>query len=325
MALQRRTTTQAPPSPPMEGADFGSMGFYTGGFDLPPGDYCWTGLNVMMYQFKDQKGKTYGDPNLTVMITLQSLSDPSDAGTHEIPYGMGRKAHLSWAPNPITGKGLVAVPGSPAAGLNDQTKWALLLKSLYDSALPEGVFTNDLTALEGIHVHMQLVDEPAGWKEIQNNTGDAPNAPRKDKKISVVSEILDSGHPWEGTGGIAAAPTGKAPAKAAPKVNGKAPAAAAKAPAAAEVEEGSPEEIEQIAVEAIGEQLAALDASTKGCSKVQLRTGVFKSVTASKGDDYAQAILETYFGTDAALNGILAACGEYGFKTAGLKVVAIVP
>ena len=52
---------------------------------------------------------------------------------------------------------------------------------------------------------------------------------------------------------------------------------------------------------------------------------VFKAVTASNGDDYAQAVLETYFSTDAALNEILGACGEYGFKTAGLKVVAIVP
>jgi hypothetical protein len=160
---------------------------------------------------------------------------------------------------------------------------------------------------------MHNVPEPTEWASIGNKLGEAAEE-RKAGTIAVVSEILEDGKPWEGTGGVpeeASAPKTKVagkPAVAAPKTAVKA------APKAVEPE---PEGNEGVEVAALSGISSVLEKNPKGCQKLILRTGTFKAVNSSDGAEMAQAVIDTYFATDAALNGLL---GQAGFKLVGTTV-----
>ena len=298
--------TAAPPAAVAEGVNFGDLNFYIAGGGLPEGDYALF-FTVQMYQWKKQTGQLVGEPTLSVVVDCYPLSDPTEEAKLVQPYGMGRKAHLSFAPNPDTGKGVVAIPGGPASNCNNMTNWAVFLKSLYDSGLPPGIFTNDLTVLDGIHAHLVHIPEPAERKGFASATAEV-TADERNKTIAVVSEIKEDGKPWEGTGGLPAAPAkGKAPAAKAPA---KAPARAA-APAPAPVAE-APAENEDVETAAINAVSDVLTTSPNGCPKLVMRTTVFNKLGGTKSD-MAQAVIDQYFGTDQALNALL---GQVGYVLA---------
>jgi hypothetical protein len=228
---------------------------------------------------------------------------------------MGGKANLSFAPNAETGKGIVPIPGGQGGGLNNKTNWAILLQSLYDSGLPPGIFTNDLSVLDGVHVHVVQIPEPEERKGFAAaSTGEAAEV-RQERKIAVVSEIKEDGKPWEGGGGIPDA-TAKPKGKVAPKpVAGKALVKAApKAAAPAPVEAAADDDLEAVALNATATVLE----SNPSPSRLQLRTGAFKAAQAAGGDDAAQAVLATYFASDAALNALLS---KHGYGVKGTQIV----
>jgi hypothetical protein len=97
---------------------------------------------------------------------------------------------------------------------------------MYDCGLPEGIFTNDLSVLDGIHVHTQNILEPEDRKGFGSQTGEVAEE-RRSGLVPVVTEIKEDGKPWEGTGGIPEAAATPAPVKAGPKAVVK-PAVAAK-------------------------------------------------------------------------------------------------
>lgn len=295
----------------------GDLGAYTSGFTLPEGDYVWTNLDAIMHEgFGDKKMPA----RLGAMIDMVPITDPT-AKPHQQFYSFGSNAHLSWMPNPDTGKGIIPVAGGPGAGLNASTNWALLVKSLEDSGMPKGIFQDDLGALEGIWVHMMNVPEPAERAGFASRTGEAEEK-RKSNQIAIVSEIKDDGKPWEGTGGMPdIKATGKpigaknGVAKPGPKLAPK-PAAAKPAPEPVEEEAGEDESVLTAAINGVS---AVLEKSPAGCPKLTLKTGTFKAVTASEGPDMAQAVGEM-LNTDEGLDAVL---GRVSYKLMGTKVVPI--
>lgn len=314
MAIQRR---QAAPPPQAEGINFGDMGMYVQGGGMPEGDYALE-FNVLNFQAVTQQGVNRGAPRLGVQVVAHSLTQPDEKPREQF-YSMGSNADKSFAPDPDTGKGLVAVPGGPGTTLNNQTNWAIFLKSLYDSGLPQGIFTNDLSVLDGVHVHLANIPEPVERASFQSKTGEAAEE-RKPGVIAVVTEIKDGGAPWDGGGGIpeAGAPAPKAKAVAAkPAVRAAVKPKAAPVAAPAEEEAVDEEAVQDAALNAVTD---LIEKSPDGITKLMLRTGTFKHVTASLSGDMAQAVIDTYFGNDAALNTIL---GQLGYVVKGATVVPV--
>ena len=313
------------------GVAFGDLSMYVAGGGLPEGDYIIKDATVQMYQAPANQttGKT-SPARLGIMLTLIPYRETAKGVEYEEEktqfYSLGTKAHESFAPNPDTGKGVVAVPGGPASTFNNSTNWAIFLKSLRDSGLPEGTFTDDVSVLEGTWVHMSNMPEPAERAGFQSQTGEVAGE-RKAGTIAVVSEIKDDGKPWEGSGGVPDVEAAPAPAAAkiatkvaaaGQKFNGKAgPATPVKtkpAPAPAPEPEGD-EATQAAAISAIS---SILEKNPKGLKKLQLRTGTFKAVNDAEGAEMAQAVTNTFLVDDATLSGLL---GELGFTLKGIDVV----
>lgn len=297
---------------PVKKFSMGDLSAYSSGGGIAEGDYVWKDLTVVMHQYTKQSGESAGPARLGVMITLTPLAGGEDSQQF---YPLGSKAHESWAPNPETGKGLVPVPGGPGASPNKSTNWAYLLKSLYDCGLPNGVFDDDTSVLEGIHVHMANVPEPEERKSFQSKTGEAAEQTGP-KTIPIVTEIKEDGKPWEGTGGLPDAKKavkGKVatpPAKAAVKTK--------PAPEPVEEAEEAPaaEGLEDIALAATGDVLST---NEKGCSRLILRTSSFKYIKGKYGDAKANEVINTYYTKDDQLNSII---NQHGYKIAGMMIVA---
>jgi hypothetical protein len=295
----------------VEGPSFGDLAFYAGSLGLPEGDYA-VEFFTQMFQPTKQDGTSVGDPFLAVMLNCYPLAGGEPV---EHAVSMGQKAKNIFVPS-ADGKGLAPVPGG-SGSLSDMSNWGIFLKSMYDCGLPQGVFTNSLATLDGIHVHVQNIPEPEGRKEMRarNRTGESTGEPdTRTRTISVVTEIKEDGKPWEGTGGLPTAgtlPTKKAGPKGIVKA---APAAAAPVAEA----EGGEADVEQAALAGVTSVLEQ-PANANGMIKLKLRTGTFTAVKAAVGDDMAQAVQETYFGDDKALNGLL---GQLGYA---LKAGQVVP
>jgi hypothetical protein len=332
MALRRPAAPAAAPAPVApSGVSFGSLGFYSGGFQLPEGDWALE-FNAQMFQPMKQTGQPAGPARLGVMVTAHPMANGDFTGgeAHEQFYSMGSKAHESFQPNPETGKGLVPVPGGPAQGMNNSTNWFFLLKSLYDCGMPEKVFDNDLSVLDGIWVHTQNVPEPEDRKGFGAKTGEAATTEpdRKPGLIAIVTEIKENGKPWESTGGLPeAAPVAAAPAALRPQVAkpGPKPVAARPvarpAPVAAPVAAAAEAGDEDVMTAAVNGVSAVLEKNPQGVSKLLMRTGTFKAVGDAVGAEMAQAVIDTFFGNDEALNSVLNQVG-YGIAGAQVKVLA---
>jgi len=309
--------------------NFLDLGMYTAGGGLPEGDYALT-FNVLMFQATKQNGQTAGPPRLGVMITAHSLTDPA-AEPRDQFYSMGSNADKVFAPNPDTGKGLVRIPGATGGTLNNSTNWAMLLKSLHDSGMPSGLASNDLSVLDGIHVHMTNVPEPQERAGFKSQTAEVTEE-RKAGTIAIVTEIKEDGKPWEGTGGIPEAAPAKAPVKAGIKAPAKvAPAAAkpgvkppvkpaVKAPAkpvpapAAEPEALDEETLAAYATDGLA---TVLGQNPNGVAKSSLRVNTLKYLTETYGEEVANSVVETYFADVASLNSII---NGIGFNAAGIMV-----
>lgn len=294
------------------GVNFGDNdAFYVGGGAVPEGDYA---LEFGIQMHSGFKAGNNNPPRLGTMVTAHDLNDP---GTQAKQFflGWGKNSEKSFVPN-AAGTGVDPVPGGPAMTVNDSTNWALFRKSLYDCGLPKGVFTEDISVLNGIHVHLQNIPEPESRKNMASSaqTGEVQQERMGSGTVPVVSEIKDDGKPWEGTGGFdfqtaAVAPVAKAVSKVAPKTAAKPVAKAAP------VEEAvDNEDVQTAAVNAIS---AVLEAKPAGLARLLLRTETFKHANKSDGVDMAQTVLKTYFENDNDLNGLL---GQLGFQVANDKV-----
>lgn len=301
-------------APMASGVNFGSLDMYAAGGGLPEGDYIMADLTVQMFQAQNQAGVSRGPARLGVMITFLPLNDPKEESAREQFYSMGGSADKSFAPNPETGKGIVPVPGGAGTTLNNSTNWAMLLKSLYDCGLPEGIFSNDVSVLEGTHVHITNVPEPEERKGFINKaaTGEAAPEQRPNQTVSIVSEIKDDGKPWEGTGGIPAATPAKGKVATAPK-----PALVKRAAAPAPVPAAEAAGDEDIQVAAINGISAVLEKNPNGVSKLLFRTGTFNAVKTASGEDMASAVIENFFGNDDMLNALL---GQVGYAVSGAMI-----
>jgi hypothetical protein len=313
------------------GIAIGDLNMFVAGGGLPEGDYIIKDATIQMYQAPaNQTSGKQSPARLGMMLTLIPYRETAKGVEYEEErtqfYSLGTKAHESFAPNPETGKGVVAVPGGPASTFNNSTNYAIFLKSLRDSGLPEGTYTDDCSVLEGMWVHMSNIPEPAERAGFQSQTGEVAGE-RRAGTIAVVSEIKDDGKPWEGSGGVpdvnvapapAAAKIATKVAAAGQKFNGKAgpatPVRAKAAPVAAPEPEGD-EATQAAAISAIS---SMLEKNPKGLKKLQLRTGTFKAVNDAEGADMAQAVTNTFFVDDATLSGLL---GELGFTLKGIDVV----
>lgn len=338
MPVRRAAAAAAPPA--AVGVNFFDDEFYAGGgFNLPEGNYALL-FDVRNHAYTKKNG-TLGIPNLGVFVTAYPLIEGADntidfGDPLEQFYSMGGKAKLSFAPNPDTGKGIVAIPGAPSTTLPRLTNWDTLRKSLLDSGLPKGLISNDFTPLDGIWVHIQTVKAPEERKTFGVKTGEAEDEVRNDT-ISVVSEILADGRPWEGTGGLpedaapaapapvaapvrrtgparAAAPAAPAPRAAAPRTAAAPRGRVAAPPADADVEQTDAEAVLDAALNAASAVLTRAE-NAKGMKKILLRTEAFKAV----GDDpdMQQAVMESHF-TDETLPELLA---TLNYKIAGVQVV----
>ena len=304
-----------PQAPAAVGVNIGSLDFYSGGFGIPAGKFALE-FNAVMYQAKNAQGVNQGPPRLGVMVRAHSLTDAAQRGENAIEqfYSMGGSADKSFAPNPDTGKGFVPVPGGPATSLNHSTNWFMLLKSLYDCGLPQGVFINDLSTIDGVHVATAQVPEPEERKGFQSATSEAqPLEQRKDRKVSIVVEILDDGKPWEGTGGIPEAGAAvKVGAKTPAKVPVKPAAAKAPAPAAASTTDEADllDMAENVAT-------SVIEASPDKMNKLKLKSGMFSKAKEMYGDDITQEIQSKFCSTDEALQRVL---DKLGYKIVGSDV-----
>lgn len=327
----------APPPPPQTGGsvNFGDDAFYSGGLGLPEGDYA-LGFHTQMFQPTKQNGQPTGQAFLCVMMTCY----PIDANGNligeisEHPLGVGQKAHNSFVPS-ADGKGFDAVPGGPATGMNDMTNWSIFRKSMRDCGLPEGLLQNDLTVLDGIWVHTRNVPEPEGRQQLRSQTGEAAlraaaggqQPDNRPKLVPIVTEIKANGKPWEGTGGIpgeqpaaqAAPAAARRPVAAATRRVAPAPVAPPPATAGNGAAEITEEDLRNAAMEGLTDFLVK-PANANGVTKVALRGGSFTELQKKFGDDMANAVIETFFADDAALNSVL---GELGYKTFGPRVIVI--
>lgn len=294
MALPKKTQ-----APVQDGVNFLSYGLYVSGGGLPAGNYWWEDCSLVLHNgFNPQKPQ---QTKLGVMIKLHDLQDLK-GDVKPVFYGLGTKAHLSFAPDP-TGKKLVPIPGAPACQFYDSTNFAVLLKSLIDcDPVIQTLATNDLSVFDGIWAHMEPVPEPESRKGFSQGatTGEATLEPRKDQTIPVVTNILDNGKPWEGTGGR---PKGSITVTA-PKVNG-APAVVA-APAAS-----TDDDLKSAAISGLS---VVLEKKPEGCTKLLGRVNAIKSITDTYGAEISTAVTAQYFDDEAAFSAVL---GELGYTLSG--------
>lgn len=298
--------------------NFGDIGMYSGGAFVPDGDYILF-FNTIMHQAKDKGGVAKGPIRLGTLVDFYPLDKPTEEAKLEQFYSMGSKADQFFAPCPETGKGIVPIPGAQGGGLNDKTNWAFLLKSLIDSGLPAGVFTNDLRVIDGVHVHIQNVDEPAERAGFASATAEVAQENRKPGKIAIVTEIKEGGAPWEGGGGLpdAAVGTKKTTTVARPALASAAkpgPRVAPKPPVAAAG--GEDEAVREAASAAIAEVIMK---KPNGLPRLALRTETFTAAKKASGEEVASAIISTFFepGGEDALGLLLA---ELGYSIQGAQV-----
>jgi hypothetical protein len=123
-------------------------------------------------------------------------------------------------------------------------------------------------------------------------------------------EILENGKPWEGTGGFPGA------AQAAAAQKGAAPKPAAHVSPAAATPAAAPSG--DVGDAALAGLTDVLEKESDGTTKLKLRTGTFKAVTAKFDQATAQKVIDTYFASDEALNERL---GHLGYVVQGTKIV----
>lgn len=313
--------------------DFGSDSQFLGGMGIPEGRYALY-FDLMMHRFMKQDGTPgRGPEQLKMRVTAYAIDESgvSIMEKDEEPkygyYGLGSKAHLSFAPEPKTGKSLVPIPGGTATKFNDQTNYALFRAALRNCGMPDKFFTGDLTVLDGMWARMTHVPEPEGRKALRGSkTADTEleDENRGPQTISVPLEVLEGGRPWEGEAGgvLEAAPVatkrptpGKpAPAPAAgPKPVAARPATRPAPAPVVEEEAADEEDVATVATNAIAEFFED-PKNAKGAAKAVLRTYVFRTVSDKVSPEMGQSVLDAYFEDATVLATLLE---PFGFAIAG--------
>lgn len=332
MPITKRPGAAAPPKVTYETVSFGSLADYSGGFTLPEGAYCLF-FNIVLRQPTDKAPKI--QERLGVALDAYPLHIADDgtataAGEKlEQFLSLGTKAKNSFMPHPDNPKQLVKIPEGAGQPLNNKTNFFLFLDSLYNCGMPEGIFTDDFSVIDGIHVRTGLILEPEERKGFGSAATGEVEEERKGGKVPVVVEILESGKPWDGTGGVPEDKP-KAPAKVVGKIAAKPAAAPApkagpkatppKAAPPAVVEEATEgEEDESVKIAAINGVSAVLGEPkyANACPKLVLKTATHKAVKEAEGDEMATAVINTYFGTDDDLNALLA---EVNYAVTGNQI-----
>lgn len=348
-----RRPVSAPAAAPVaveyETLNFGDASAYSQSFTLPEGDWCLF-FAVKMSDFTKKDGTKSEFSTVGIELEAYNLNAPTEEARTQF-LGMGKDAKLSWMPHPETGKSLVKVPGGPGALLSPNTNWDLFLQSLKNSGLPSGIFSNDISPIDGIWVHTQQQDEPEARKNykprgartgaaaMQAAMAEASGMPVPEEaeerrmgsgKIVVVTEIKEGGKPWEGTGGWppAAQPIAPAPGTrpvaarpvAAPVPAARpAPMAAPRPAAAAPTGNGHAEMDVATAAQNGVAAVLGIESNLRGIQKIKLRMGTFEAISAATGDPtLAQSVLDAYFRSDETLNVVL---GPLGYVASGANVV----
>src|SRR5262245_16154448 len=151
-AARRPAALAAAPAPAVMGLL--DLGFYSGGFTLPEGDYAML-HDIILWAPKDANGNQKGDLKLYARLTAYPLNGGEP---QEQLLSMGSKAHESWMPS-ADGKNVVARPGGSGQQPNNKTNWSLYLQSLHnaDPSVSAALAGQDFTALDGVWVHTQNV------------------------------------------------------------------------------------------------------------------------------------------------------------------------
>lgn len=302
--------------------NFLDLDFYSGGFLLPEGTYAME-HNIVLHTFTDKDGNTKGDPRLGVMLTAHPINEQGQRTGPAINQfqSMGTKAHLSYMPNE-SGKGLDPVPGGPGM-VSNKANWFYYLESLYNTGLPKGTVSNDISALDGIWVRTANIPEPEDRKGFGSSTGEVEQPKRGNNKMPIVTEILDGGRPWEGSGGIpdeSDAPATKTPAKPGPKGVVKPATTTKVAP-----KPSASDELDETVLTAATNGIASVltkPANAKGMVKLMLKTQTFKAVKDAESDEMAQKVANHFFGADdSALSSLLS---ELSFKLNGTRIDPVV-
>lgn len=286
--------------------NFGDLGMYVAGGGIPEGKYAL--MHQVVYEPETDKYK----PTVKRIGVLLSAY-PLEGGEPKTKFlGMG-SAHESFVPNPDTGKGLVPKEGGKGSvTISQSCNWALYLKSLYDAGLPPGMFTNDVSVIDGIWAHLVNEPEPADrqtFRSRQTATAEVAQEekPRQPGTYPKVLVLLEGGLPWEGGGGIPEAkaekPNGKATAAAPAKAAPKAPARPAPvAPTSGPTEE----ELMDLALQGVS---SVLEKNPDGVARLMLQTGTFRKAKELSDDATASAVIDLVFKDDNRLAALLADVG----------------
>lgn len=328
----------------MQAVNFLDIESYVSGGGLPPGMHALF-FDVQNFKPEAKPGqpvRANAEARLGVMVTAIDLNNVAEK-PHTQFMAFGKGLNKCYAPNADTGKGIVPIPGAPVIPFPASSNWGYFLKSMYDCGLPKGIASNDLSVLDGMWVETAQIDEPEERKSFRATNkamseADEPEI-KGSGKISVVLQFLEGGKPWEGGGGLPDGATlpvpavkgngsGKAPvappARTVPAVKAAAgkpavKAAAGKAVAPKPVVAAAPEQDETELRDAAVQGVATvLGEAPDGLFKVKLRSGTFQAVTKAYSGEMAQSVLNTFFASDDALNGIL---GDVGYIVQGANIV----
>ena len=157
-------------------------------------------------------------------LRIKMISDEGDE--HEDFLSAGDAKHFVPSED---GQELVAV-GSKQS-LNDNSNFAIFLRSMIEIGFDESKLADKISILDGMKAHIRRIPQPkrAGLLTRPGQQGDQP---ARERTVLTVTEIKH--FPYDGAAPAAAAPAAAAPAQAAaPAAAAPAAAAPAAAPAAA--------------------------------------------------------------------------------------------
>lgn len=279
------------------------LGSFTGGAGLAEGDYQLVDHTITLW---DYEGKMANQ-----VLALRVTAQPGRVqGKNFTPEGDQSIQHYTigdataFGPDE-TGKGIVAT--GTRTSLGKGSNFFIFLENLINAGFPEDRFDNDVSAFDGMVVHITPIPAPKRNLPQSNLVVGDPNQQQRDRTIPVVSLIHR--YPWE-TG--AAAPT------KAPPVKGKAaPTKAAAAPTPAAEAEASVETGD------LAEDLAArLGTILNGKAAMQrtlLRVNLFKGLNTDKVDAGMRDAMMKVFNSDDDLGAVLAGVGE-GYYIDGAEI-----
>lgn len=286
---------------------------YSGGFNIPEGDYALELIAQMEPPRKDGTVSRYGNrPGVLVVAHPRAGGDAIEQF-----LSLGNKAKGSWVPT-ADGKGFAPLAGGPGNSPNRSANWVVFLDSMLQCDSAIAGLGSSLSVLDGTWVHITPMPEPEDRKGFKSKAATGDGGEEEEQQefkgprfIPNVTAILEGGKPWLGGGGFGpATPAAPAAPAAAPR---RAPVAAAPpVVVAAPVEElaGDNEELIDVVNNALAEVLTKPE-HLKGLKRMKLRMEVHGLINAKYDAQTATDALNTFFAQDNALLSVL---GPIGYK-----------